>query len=310
MEQVFDILIIGGGPAGLTAGIYAKRAGKNVAIIEKFTPGGQVAITNDIENYLGFDKINGFELANKFYQHAVKIGVQFIFEEALDYNFSKDIKKVVTKKHTYKAKAIIIATGCKTRELNILGEQEFKGKGVSYCATCDGNFFKDKTVAVVGSGDSAVGDAIYLAGICKRVYLLTKSYLKVKNYNIEDLNKYKNIKVLSGALSGRIEGKQVVEKLIYVQDEKEKTLKVDGVFIAIGRLPDNVGLAGKIELSENGYIKVDNNMMTSCQGVFACGDIVDGSIRQIVNATGDGAKASIKAQAYVNINFKKSKIAK
>ena len=162
MNDIFDILIIGGGPAGITAGIYAKRAGKKVAIFEKFVPGGQVAQIGEIENYTGFKKVNGFDLAQNFYNHAKSLGLQFLMEEVLKVDFSGEIKKVFTKKNEYKAKAVILATGCKTRELNIAGEQEFKGRGVSYCAVCDGNFFKGQEVAVVGSGDSAVSDAIYL----------------------------------------------------------------------------------------------------------------------------------------------------
>ena len=301
-RKVYDILIIGGGPGGMTAGIYAKRAGKKVAILEKFTPGGQVAITGDIENYPGFEKINGYDLSQKFFEQTQKLGVEFIFEEVTKVDFSKKIKKVVTKKNRYSAKSVIIATGCKTREINITGEQQFKGKGVSYCASCDGHFFKDKVVAVIGSGDSAVGDAIYLSGLCKKVYVLTKSYLKVKNYNMSDIKKYKNIQILTGAMSGRIEGKETVQKLIYEQNEKQKTLKVDGIFVAIGRLADSECFKGKVDMTDSGYIKVDDKQMTSADGVFACGDIVDGSIRQIVSATGEGAVAATNAIKYIAIN--------
>ncbi len=295
MEKIYDILIIGGGPGGITAGIYAKRAGKNVAIIERYMPGGQVSQIGDIENYPGFDKINGFELANKFYSHATSLHVPFLMEEAVKVDFSSEVKVIYTRKNQYKANVVILAMGCKTRELNIEGEQEFKGKGVSYCAVCDGNFFKGQTVAVVGSGDSAIGDAIYLAGICEKVYVLTKNGFKTTNHPVDELDKYKNVEVLDKAISGKILGEKTVQKLEFVQDDKTKTIDVNAIFVAIGRTPDTAILENQVALSDKGYIKVDKNFMTSAQGVFACGDIVEGSIKQIVTATGDGALVATKA---------------
>ncbi len=299
MEDIYDILIIGGGPAGITAGIYAKRAGKKVAILEKFVPGGQVSQLGEIENYTGVGKVVGFELAENFYNHAKALNVPFLFEEAVKYDFSDKIKKVYTKKHEYQAKVVVLAIGCKTRELNITGEQEFKGKGVSYCSVCDGNFFKGKNVAVIGSGDSAISDAIYLAGICNKVYVLTKYGFKPNNFKPDELEKFENVELLHHALSAEIKGKETVESLVYTQDEEVKEIKVDGVFVAIGRVADTEVFKGQIELGDRGYIKVDENMMTSADGVFACGDVVDGSIRQIVNATGDGAKVATKANLYL-----------
>lgn len=296
MKDIYDILIIGGGPAGITAGIYAKRAGKKVAIFEKFVPGGQVAQIGEIENYTGFDKINGFDLAQNFYNHAKSLGLQFLMEEVLKVDFSGEIKKVFTKKNEYKAKAVILATGCKTRELNIAGEQEFKGRGVSYCAVCDGNFFKGQEVAVVGSGDSAVSDAIYLAGICKTVYILTKNgFAKLRNYSEEEINKYENINVLDKAFSAEIKGHDKVESLVFEQNDQQKELPVSAIFVAIGRTPDTGLFQGQIDLTESGYIKVDENLMTSNKGVFACGDVVDGSLKQIVTATGQGAVVATEA---------------
>lgn len=295
MEKVYDILIIGGGPAGITAGIYAKRAGKTVAILERFVPGGQVAQIGEIENYPAFPKINGFELANKFYEHAQKLDVPFLMEEVTKLDLSQKVKIVYTRKNVYKAKVVVLAMGCKTRELNIEGEQKFKGKGVSYCAVCDGNFFKGQTTAVVGSGDSAIGDAIYLSGICKKVYVLTKNGFKTTNHPVDELKKYKNVEVLDKAISGKILGSEKVESLEFVQDEKTKSIDVDGIFVAIGRTPDTAILEKQVALSEKGYIKVDENFMTSVDGVFACGDIVEGSIKQIATATGDGAMVATKA---------------
>lgn len=295
MNNIYDILIIGGGPAGITAGIYAKRAGKKVAIIERFVLGGQVAQIGEIENYLGFQKIQGFELANKFYEHANSLQIEFLMEEVIKVDFSKDIKEVFTRKNQYKARVVILAMGCKTRELNIEGEQEFKGKGVSYCAVCDGNFFNGQTVAVVGSGDSAISDAIYMSGIAEKVYVLTKNGFKTTNHPKDELEKYKNIQVLDKAISGKILGEERVEKLEFIQNEKTKTIDVNAIFVAIGRTPDTNILGNQVDLSDKGYIKVDENFMTSVQGVFACGDIVDGSIKQIATAVGDGALVATKA---------------
>lgn len=295
MEKIYDILIIGGGPAGITAGIYAKRAGKNVAIIERYMPGGQVAQIGEIENYPGFAKINGFDLASKFYSHAQELDVPFLMEEVVKVDLNNKNKVVCTRKNVYKAKVVVLAMGCKTRELNIEGEQKFKGRGVSYCAVCDGNFFKNQNVAVVGSGDSAVGDAIYLAGICEKVYVLTKNEFKVSNYPQNELDKYKNVEILDRAISGKILGSDKVEKLEFEQDEEYKAIDVNAVFVAVGRTPDTAILENQVVLSEKGYIKVDENFMTSCEGVFACGDIVDGSIKQIATATGDGAMVATKA---------------
>ena len=295
MNNIYDILIIGGGPAGITAGIYAKRAGKKVAIIERFVLGGQVAQIGEIENYLGFQKIQGFELANKFYEHANSLQIEFLMEEVIKVDFSKDIKEIFTRKNQYKARVVILAMGCKTRELNIEGEQEFKGKGVSYCAVCDGNFFNGQTVAVVGSGDSAISDAIYMSGIAEKVYVLTKNGFKTTNHPKDELEKYKNIQVLDKAISGKILGEERVEKLEFIQNEKTKTIDVNAIFVAIGRTPDTNILGNQVDLSDKGYIKVDENFMTSVQGVFACGDIVDGSIKQIATAVGDGALVATKA---------------
>ena len=174
MQNIFDCLIIGGGPAGITAGIYLRRAGKKVAILEKFVPGGQVSQAGEIENYTGFSKITGAELAQKFYDHALSLGVEFIFEEALELDLNKKIKKVITKKHSYLCKSLVLAVGCKTRELNIKGEQEFKGKGVSYCAVCDGNFYKGKTVAVIGSKLCifSISTALFLTHLTQRNWTL------------------------------------------------------------------------------------------------------------------------------------------
>lgn len=297
----FDIIIVGGGPAGISASIYAKRAGKNVAIIEKVVPGGQLNYISQINNYTGFESISGVELAQQFYKHAKSNDIKFIFDEVQEVDFSQPLKKLKCKKGEYFAKAIILALGSHSRELNIEGEEKFKGKGVSYCAVCDGNFFKGEDVAVVGSGDTAFSDAAYLSNICNKVYLLTKEQLKNSNYPI-DIIKKSNIEVIKGGISSQIVGDKEVSKLIYVKDEKEKSLNVKGVFVAIGREPSTQFLKGKLDLTNKGYIVCHDQVKTSCNGVFACGDICEGHLKQIVSAVGDGAVAGLEASKFLSKN--------
>lgn len=305
-EKIYDILVIGGGSAGITAGIYAKRAGRDVAIFEKFALGGQLNLIGEIENYTGFAKIEGPELAQKFKEHAKSIAVPIIKEDAIEFKLDSDIKEVKTKKNVYKARAIIFAMGSHPRELGIEGEEQFKGRGVSYCALCDGNFFKNKQVAVVGSGDSAFSDALYLAGICSQVYVLTKDTLKMHNYAENEFKNKTNVTVLKGALSQSIEGKESVEKLTYIQNGKLDSVYVDGVFVAIGRTPDTNKLRGQISLDEKGYILVNSKQETNIEGVYACGDVTSNIIKQISTAVGQGAIAGTEATKYVLIAKRKS----
>ena len=305
--MVYDILVIGAGPAGISAAIYAKRAGREVAIIEKAIPGGQLGLIGLIENYAGFSKIDGNELAYKFYQHALSLNIPFIMQEVVDYDFDKDLKEVICNKDTFKAKAIILALGSHSRELNIEGEQELKGRGVSYCALCDGNFFKGKDVAVVGSGDSAFSDVAYLSNICNKVYLLTKEELKLHNYAENEFENKTNVVLLKGAISQKIEGDDKVERLIYKDNENVHSIKVDGIFVAIGRKPDTEVLRSKIKIDNSGFIITDSQMKTNTDGVFACGDVRMGSIRQIATAVGDGAIAGTEANKYVLLYDHKKK---
>lgn len=296
---MYDILIVGGGPAGLMAGIYAKRAGRNVAIIEKFVVGGQLNLIGEIENYLGFAKISGENLAQKFASHANSLELPIIYDEIVEYKLSGEVKILVGKKQNYEAKAVILAQGCHSKELNIDGETRFKGNGVSYCAVCDGNFFKGKDVAVVGSGDSAFSDALYLSSICNQVYVLAKEHLKLHNYAENEFDERKNISLLKGALSKKIVGDEKLKGVVYLKDNKENLLKVDGVFVAIGRTPDTLPLQGIVKMNDRGYIEADENMKTSLDGVYVCGDVRQGSIAQISTAVGDGAIAGTEASKFV-----------
>lgn len=305
--MIYDIVVVGGGPAGLSAGIYAKRAGRNVLVIEKFLPGGQLNLIGQIENYLGFSSISGSELAEKFTDHALSQGLQIITDEVINYDLDGQIKTLSLRKGQVQTKSVILSQGCFSRELGIEGEKEYKGRGVSYCALCDGNFFKGKSVAIVGSGDSAFSDAIYLSNLCKQVYLLTKPTLKLHNYAENELDD-KNVIMLRGAMSQKIEGdNNSVKKLCFVKDGKQDSIEVDGVFVAIGRTPDTSALRGKIDMTDYGYILCDDKMRTSVQGVFACGDVREGSIRQISTAVGEGAIAGTEASKYVLLSDYKTR---
>lgn len=301
MDKIYDILVVGGGPAGVTSAIYAKRAGRDVAIIEKFVIGGQLSLIGEIENYPGFSSIAGDELAKDFRNHAKSLDIPFIYDDISDFDLAGDVKTVASKKQSYKAKAVILAMGSHPKELNIDGEKNFIGRGVSYCALCDGNFFKNQDVAVVGSGDSAVSDALYLSNICKNVYVLTKNQLKLNNYSEDDLRERENIKVLKGAISKQIEGDNKVQTLVYGKDGEESNLDVNAVFVAIGRKPDTDNLKDKINLNDRGFIETNDRMETSTKGVYACGDVRTSVIKQIATAVGDGAIAGNEASKYVLI---------
>lgn len=299
--MLYDVIVIGGGPGGITAAIYARRANKNVLVIEKFMPGGQVALIGKIENYPGFETIDGFELSNKLFAQASALGVKFVFEEATEFNLEGKVKKIVCNKNTYEGKSVVLALGSHTRTLGIEGESEFKGKGVSYCAICDGNFFKGKRVAVVGSGDSAYSDGVYLSGLCQKVFILTNEKLTLNNYAENEFDDKANVELFIGAKAEKIEGEGKVEKLHFNFKGRSENVDVDAVFVAIGRSPDTSALSGKIEMNKQGYIKADANMHTSEKGVFVCGDVREGSIRQIATAVGDGAIAGTEAMKFVSL---------
>lgn len=298
MEKKYDIVVVGGGPAGITSAIYAKRANRSVVVIEKFAPGGQVGLIGNIENYPGFSSIDGASLSAKFFEHATSLGVEFAFEEAEEFDFLGKTKIVKCNKNTYTGKAVVLAQGSHSRLLGIDGEKEFTGRGVSYCALCDGNFFKGKTVAVVGSGDSAFSDADYLSNVCDKVFVLTKDNLKLHNYAENEFDQKDNVEILKGAISQKIEGTDKVESLTYIMGNQERKLKVDGIFVAIGRTPDTANLVGKIDMDGRGFIYTDQKMKTSVDGVYACGDVRSDSIKQIATAVGDGAIAGTEAVKY------------
>ncbi len=299
--MVYDCVIVGGGPAGLTAAIYLARANKKVVIIENTVFGGQVAEIGLIENYPGYESISGSELAMLMCSQAKKQGVEFVVGEAISFDFEGEVKKIATDKKEYEAKSIILATGSKARTLNIENEKKFIGSGVSYCATCDGNFFKGKVVAVVGSGDSAVSNAQYLSNLANKVYIISKySPMKLKSYTMEDVEMLKNVELVLECKVTGIVGEGIVEGIKFEQEGEEKILNVDGIFVSTGRTPDTENLAGIIDLDPKGYILTNGELKTNKDGVFAAGDIVSGSLKQIVSAAGAGAIASTSALKYLN----------
>lgn len=299
--MIYDAIIVGGGPAGITAGIYLARANKKVLIVEKTAFGGQVAEIGIVENYTGFKEISGYELALKMYEQAKSLGVEFLMDEVVDYNFSQEIKIVKTLKKQLETKAIILALGSVARVLNVPNEKQYVGAGVSYCATCDGNFFKGKDVAVVGAGDSAISNAQYLAGIAKKVYIISKySPMKLKNTSTDELSSFTNVEYVLGCQITEIIGENKVESIVVKGDDINRKIDVDGIFVSIGRTPDTEGLKGDVSLDEKGYILVDSEMKTNIDGVFAAGDITSGRIKQIVTATSSGAIAGTSAIKYIN----------
>ncbi|HSN94892.1 MAG TPA: FAD-dependent oxidoreductase [Anaerolineaceae bacterium] len=302
-SQVFDTLIIGGGPAGATAGIYAARAGLKVAILDRGLTSGALAITRKIDNYPGIEgEISGADLLQNMRRQAQQFGVLCIDDKAIGTDLKSEPKLVFGNLNTYQAKTIIIATGSMGRSNLLKGEAELLGKGVSYCAICDGAFFKDKTVFVAGSSDEAVDEALYLANIVSQVYLLCPTpELRASKTLIKDLESRQNLTLVLGAALKEIYGDGKVEGVKYiVRGEGVKDLQTSGAFLYLqGGVPITDYLAGQLDLSPEGCILVDREYQTAIPGVFAVGDVLCSHIKQAVIAAADGAIAGIAAQKYI-----------
>lgn len=306
MDNIYDLIIIGSGPAGLCAAIYGERARLSCITIEKnYMSGGQVMNTYEVDNYPGLPGINGFDMAEAFQEHAKKLGAQFVTDEVVEIKEEEGLKKVTTLKQTYYTKTILISTGATHRKLSVKGEEELSGMGVSYCATCDGAFFKDKTVAVVGGGDVAVEDAIFLSRNCEKVYLIhRRDQLRAARVLQETALKNEKIVPIWDNIVTEIEGDDQVEaiKLNNVKTQEVSELKVDGVFVAVGIKPETEWLEGLLELDENGYIKAGEDCKTSLPGIFVAGDVRTKPLRQIITAAADGANAITSVQEYLMVN--------
>lgn len=300
---MYDIIIIGSGPAGLSAAIYAQRACLDTIVIEKNgISGGQVLNTWEVDNYPGFPGVTGFELSRQFREHANKLGARVVQDEAVQVELSGNVKKVVCEEETYEARCVILASGAHHRTLEVPGEEELRGAGVSYCATCDGAFFRGRTVAVVGGGDAALEDAIFLARMCEKVYIVhRRDKLRGAKRLQERLQALENIEFVWNSETVAIEGNAQVEALRLRQTKtgEEKRLDVDGVFIAVGIAPESELYAGQLELDEQGYIRADESGQTSVPGVFAAGDVRTKALRQILTAASDGANCVASAERYL-----------
>ena len=300
---MYDIILIGSGPAGLSAAIYAQRACLDTIVIEKNgISGGQVLNTWEVDNYPGFPGVTGFELSRQFREHANKLGARVVQDEVVQVELSGNVKKVVCEEETYEARCVILASGAHHRTLEVPGEEELRGAGVSYCATCDGAFFRGRTVAVVGGGDAALEDAIFLARMCEKVYIVhRRDKLRGAKRLQERLQALENIEFVWNSETVAIEGNAQVEALRLRQTKtgEEKRLDVDGVFIAVGIAPESELYAGQLELDEQGYIRADESGQTSVPGVFAAGDVRTKALRQILTAASDGANCVASAERYL-----------
>ena len=300
---MYDIIIIGAGPAGMTAAIYAKQARKNVLVIEKETYGGQILKADKVKNYPGYLEISGFELATKLYDQMSKYNVEFTIENVVEIKNENEYKTIITDKNTYKSKAIIIATGAKNRKLGLKKEDKLISKGVSYCATCDGMFFKNKTVAIYGGGNNAIDDALYLSDIAQKTYLIYRQKeFKIDSDNLEKLKSKNNVEFILDSLITDINGTSSLESITVTNNEtnESKVIDTDGLFIAIGHIPVTNMLKGLIKLNEKGYIISNEDCTTNIDGIFVAGDIKEKSIRQLTTACSDGTIAALNACKYIN----------
>ncbi len=300
--MMYDIIIIGGGPAGMTAAIYGRRAAKKVLVLEALSCGGQIINTPDIENYPVEEHISGIDFSNRLHKQAENLGAEFVFEKAVDINDLGDSKEVITAKNTYTAKAVIIATGSANRKLGLENEDSLVGRGVSYCATCDGNFYRNKTVAVVGGGNTALEDALYLSDIAAKVYLIhRRDSFRGEEANAAKLSEKPNIEfVLNSNVTALNAEKRLKSVEVTDKDGSVRTLEVNGLFIAVGRIPENMNFARLVELDEAGYIPAGENCHTGVPGIYAAGDNRAKEVRQLVTAVSDGAVAATEAVKYIN----------
>jgi len=297
------LIIVGGGPAGLTAGLYAARSRIDTLLVERLTPGGQVMTTDLVENYPGFEEgISGPDLVAKMEKQARRFGLQIEIHQVEKITLQEDRIKLLTDAGEYLARVVIVASGAEARLLGVPGEIELKGKGVSYCATCDGPFFRDKEVAVVGGGDSAVEEAIYLTRFAKRVRLIhRRDQLRATKVLQERALSNEKVEVIWDSVVTRINGDQVVQSadVKNVKTSQESQLEVSGIFMYVGVNPNSDLFDFEIEKDDNGYVRTDNHMRTSVKGVYAIGDVRSKQLRQIVNAAGEGAVAAFCAEKYL-----------
>ena len=300
---MYDIIIIGAGPAGLTAALYALRANKKVLVLEKSTFGGQVTFSPAIENYPGYAIMSGNEFADKLIEQVINQGADIEMEKVISIKTDGNIKTVVTDTAEHEAKAVIIATGVKHRQTGVKGENELVGNGISYCAVCDGAFFKGRTVAVLGGGNSALQEAVLLSDLCKKVYILQNlAFLTGEQKLVEKVNSAENIEVIYETAIDSFIGTNELEGLNIknVNTGTVSSIAVEGLFVAIGLIPDNEKFSNVAALDEQGYFDSGENCLTKTDGIYIAGDCRKKNIRQITTATADGAIAALNACRYID----------
>lgn len=292
--QVYDIIIVGAGPAGMTAALYALRSNKKILILEARSYGGQIVNAHKIENYPGIPTTSGFEYATTLYEQITKLGAEIKYETVIRID---ENKTVTTSKNTYQAKAIILATGAENKKLGIANESKFVGKGVSYCATCDGNFYKNKIVAVVGGGNTALEDALYLADLASKVYLIhRRNDFRGEERLVDELKQKGNVEFILNANVEKLNGEEKLESIdIKDKEDNISTISLNGLFIAVGQSPKNEIFSNIIRLNENGYIVAMDEVHTNVPGIYVAGDARVKALRQLTTAVGDGATAATTA---------------
>lgn len=298
-NNIYDLAIIGGGPAGLSAAIYAVRAGLKTVVFEKLVCGGQIVNASKIDNYPGMPHVSGVVFSDKLQEQAEELGAEIVFDEVLCFSKKEDVFELKGEE-IYNAKAVVLACGTAPRHLQIPGEAELLGKGVSFCATCDGKFFEGKDVAVIGGGNTALYDALYLADICKKVYLIhRRDEFRGSKSAVEKLEKLDNVEFLLNTTPERMLGEKKLEGLEVLQDGKKRTLELSGVFEAVGSVPQGAALNPNLKTTEDGYIKCHENFETSVDGVFVAGDLREKRLRQLTTAVADGAEVVTSVQEYL-----------
>ncbi|MDD6345302.1 MAG: FAD-dependent oxidoreductase [Oscillospiraceae bacterium] len=299
---MYDVIIVGAGTAGLSSAIYVLRLGKRVLLLERNYYGGQIINATEIENYPAIRRISGYDFAKALYEQVIALGADIEYERVVSIENGRYEKTVITEKNSYKCRSVIIASGLKKRKLGIENEERFTGKGISYCAVCDGAFYKGKTVAVAGGGNTALMDALLLSDYCSRVYIIhRRKEFRGEKLLAEKLSRRENISYMLNCTITALNGSERLESVSVTSNDSriQNNIELSGLFVAVGQIPDNESFSGLLELDENGYI-ISDNCSTSAEGIFSAGDCRRKDIRQLATAVSDGAVAGIKACEYIN----------